>query len=165
MFSKDSQGTQEREFASRRFRSALLTRRMQESGWDDPDEVALVDVGEIRRANLRALLDVNGETQADCARRMDTAPAYISQILNQHGGRQMGRDFARRLERIYMLEHGWMDHDHSKSPYEEDRTTSAAAQAMQKRFEAMPEPMKTHIRGLMDQILRNKSPPKARKKK
>ena len=52
-------------------------------------------IAEIRLNNLRHLMRAHGHTQADVAREMGTAPAYLSQMINRHKGRRMGSAFAR----------------------------------------------------------------------
>lgn len=70
-------------------------------------------VKEIRRNNLRRLLDQHGGP-AQFARRMeknDRGSTY-SQIAGDNPTRNVGHNMAREIERKLGLEEGWMDVDH-----------------------------------------------------
>lgn len=78
-----------------------------------------MDVQEIRRARLIRLIE-SMKTQKAFADATDLAPAHVSQMVN--GVRQMGRDVARRIERLLKLPHGEMDR-----PLDEPNVLPAAA--------------------------------------
>ncbi len=71
-----------------------------------------MDVTSTRQRNLRTLvegLSANLGTQKAVAIRLDMAPSYLNQLL---GGKKMGDDVARKIERQAELSHGWMDVAH-----------------------------------------------------
>lgn len=74
----------------------------------------------IRYQNLLRLLDEVQGNQAELARRANTNPAYISQIVNgsplpSGRPRAVGDGLARRLERAFYKDEGWMDTSESGS--------------------------------------------------
>lgn len=97
-----------------------------------PSEYAVVDIQDIRRKNLDALLrEVETElgqsrgAAAELSRRTQVPAPFISQFLkarkHQGGGvRSMGDETARKLERGTNKPKGWMDVTH------DDHTTSDA---------------------------------------
>lgn len=78
-----------------------------------------MDNSEIRKANLLKLIeDKASGSQKDFANYVGTSPAYISQIINGTVGQNgkpatVGTALARKIEKAYDLEHGYMDF----SPY------------------------------------------------
>lgn len=71
-----------------------------------------MDVTTTRQRNLRTLvegLSSNLGTQKAVAIHLDMAPSYLNQLL---GGKKMGDDVARKVERQAGLTHGWMDVAH-----------------------------------------------------
>lgn len=71
-----------------------------------------MDVTSTRHRNIRSLVDrLTHElgTQKAIAIRFDMAPSYLNQLL---GGKKMGDDVARKIERQAGLAHGWMDVAH-----------------------------------------------------
>lgn len=76
-------------------------------------------VAEMRRANLKTLVDSAGG-QAAVAARLDVTPAQINQWIKASPDsktgkpRTIGDDSARRLETLFERPPGWMDHDHSR---------------------------------------------------
>ena len=82
-----------------------------------------MDIKQIRLRNLRSLIAMSG-TIANLARMSETAPAYLSQILNSlptstGKPRSLGDKLARKLEQALNKPYGWMDKDH-KNPDEEN---------------------------------------------
>lgn len=67
-----------------------------------------MDVKEIRRRNLAALMD-RYETQERFAEAVSTNPGYLSQIVSPNNSRTMGGVLARKIEKKLGLAHGWMD--------------------------------------------------------
>ena len=64
---------------------------------------------QIREENLRGLVVLAG-SQTAVAKKADTDPAYLSQILGDKAKRYIGDALARRLERAFDKPEGWMDH-------------------------------------------------------
>jgi len=78
-----------------------------------------MDIKQIRLCNLRSLIAESG-TIAKLARLSETAPAYLSQILNSlptstGKPRSVGDKLARKLEQALNKPYGWMDKDHLTS--------------------------------------------------
>lgn len=68
----------------------------------------LMDIKEIRRKNLRQLIDtIGGGKQSHLGSLSDTDPSLFSQILNRT--RNMGEELARKIERNLGLSYGSMD--------------------------------------------------------
>ena len=80
-----------------------------------------MDISEIRKANLLELIEIKSNgSQKDFANAVPTAPAYISQIINETIGRNgkpavVGTAMARKIEKAFNLEHGYMDIFHNKN--------------------------------------------------
>lgn len=74
-------------------------------------------IADIRKNNLEKLIKESGLNKGKFAEKIDTSPAYISQILSEKTQRDMGNDLARKIESLLAKDHGWMDvlHD-SPSP-------------------------------------------------
>jgi SOS-response transcriptional repressor LexA len=75
-----------------------------------------VDISQIRFKNMLSLMQ-RYKKQVEFAEAVDTAPAYISQLLGGYKkrgdtGRKIGDDFARKIEKKMKLPYGWMDADH-----------------------------------------------------
>jgi len=78
-----------------------------------------MDIKQIRLRNLRSLISESG-TIANLARLSETAPAYLSQILNSlptstGKPRSVGDKLARKLEQALNKPYGWMDRDHENA--------------------------------------------------
>lgn len=71
-----------------------------------------MDVKQIRKKNAQTLAQEVG-SWAELARRAETDPKYLSQIVSEKGTRQVGDKLARKLEQGCSKPHGWMDQDHS----------------------------------------------------
>lgn len=77
-----------------------------------------MDISDIRRANLLKLIETKSVgSQKDFANAVPTAPAYISQIINGTIGRNgkpatVGTSLARKIEKAFDLDHGYMDVAH-----------------------------------------------------
>jgi hypothetical protein len=69
-----------------------------------------MDVKEIRKIKFRRLAE-SAPSKAAFAEKIDTAPAYVSQILSSSpkNPRNIGDKIARRIEKIYKKPRGWMD--------------------------------------------------------
>ena len=88
-----------------------------------------MDIKQIRLRNLRSLIVESG-TIAKLARMSETAPAYLSQILNSlptstGKPRSVGDKLARKLEQALNKSYGWMDKDHDNA---DDSTLSLIQQ-------------------------------------
>lgn len=71
-----------------------------------------MDTKSIRLNNLQTLI-ARHSTQSKFAEAVDTAPAYISQILSNDHPANLGSALARKIEKNLNLEHGWMDREHN----------------------------------------------------
>lgn len=74
-----------------------------------------MDIRDIRRNNLAALVKASGGNKP-LADRIDTDPAYISQLLNVRTKADMGHVLARRIEAALDLPTGWMDQAQHDQP-------------------------------------------------
>lgn len=75
-----------------------------------------MDISEIRIRNLQLLIEQTGKL-VTVANRSDTAPSYLSQIINGSptkagNPRKLGDKLARKLESGMGKPHGWMDAPH-----------------------------------------------------
>ena len=74
-----------------------------------------MDISKIRIANLLNLIQLKTSgSQKDFANIAGTSPAYLSQIINGTVGKNgkpaaVGTALARKIEKAFNLEHGWMD--------------------------------------------------------
>lgn len=76
-----------------------------------------VDIKQIRRANMLALIGTKKGAKAAFASKVGTDPAYISQILSEKTKADIGDKLARAIESTHELPYGWMDHEHQKDAY------------------------------------------------
>jgi hypothetical protein len=133
--------------ASRIFRTLLYTGRIQ-AQWaeDDGERVPRVENREIRRTNLIALIRSCAMTKAAFARRVETNPAYISQMLS--GKRGLGTALARRIEASFGLERGWMDHLHAD---DNDQKAAGGRRATQPvpEWDSLGDDTKSQLRALI----------------
>ncbi len=68
-----------------------------------------MDIEDIRRDNLRALLRKHG-TQAALSEVIDVPPSYISRLLSRGRNRKhLKEDLARKIEKTAGLPHLWLD--------------------------------------------------------
>ena len=108
-----------------------------------------MDIKQIRLRNLRSLIVESG-TIANLARMSETAPAYLSQILNSlptstGKPRSVGDKLARKLEQALNKSYGWMDKDHDES----DDSASAMVQQvpllnMEQALKQLTRPLPVH---------------------
>jgi len=92
-----------------------------------------MDSKTIRKNNLLLLIK-HANSSAEVARRADTSPAVISQIISNKAVRNVGDTLARKIEKGFNLQHGWMDTpqtsltetDQSKTTETGDISSSAA---------------------------------------
>jgi hypothetical protein len=69
-------------------------------------------IKEIREQNLKILIIESGLSQGAFALKVETAPAYISQIFSTTTKRSMGDLVARKIEQKMNIPKGWMDTPH-----------------------------------------------------
>lgn len=69
-------------------------------------------VYEIRLSNLLILMKESGFSKSEFAEKIDTQPAYLSQIRSKKTPRDMGNDLARKIETLLDKPRGWMDTYH-----------------------------------------------------
>ena len=107
-------------------------------------------IDEIRLINLDILKKEGNFLWAEIAEKIDTAPAYLSQIRSKKTCRNMGHEIARRLEKEFNKPVGWLDSIHqinaaltgAKSAAERGlalsvKTAIEGAEEENKYFEAM----------------------------
>ena len=74
-----------------------------------------METNEIRRMNLRTLLNnyvTQGKSKADFAEVLGVTPSQLSQTTSPNPVRNIGRVYARRVEKALNLPTGWMDSLH-----------------------------------------------------
>ncbi|MBF0379376.1 MAG: LexA family transcriptional regulator [Magnetococcales bacterium] len=78
------------------------------------------DISDLRREKLAQIIRQEG-SQSSVARKIDTDPSYLSQIMSAKGRRNVGEALARRIEERFNKQPGWMDvdPDSDNSPYVE----------------------------------------------
>lgn len=74
-----------------------------------------MDVKQTRIANLKKLVEREGNNAAAVARKAGTSPTYLNQILNPKLRGQVGDRLARKLEAAYRKPRGWMDVPHGRT--------------------------------------------------
>jgi phage repressor protein C with HTH and peptisase S24 domain len=74
------------------------------------------DLSNLRRQKLAQLIRQEG-SQSGVARKIDTDPSYLSQIMSSKGRRNVGEALARRIEERFNKKPGWMDSDPDSHPY------------------------------------------------
>ncbi len=103
-----------------------------------------MDVYQARLDNLLTLLAREGEVQ-HLANKIGTPPAYISQITSHKTKRHMGAVLARKIERAYNLQRGWMDVPHGQD--------DAEAFALAKKIACLSPDRRAALRALIDSML------------
>ena len=71
-----------------------------------------MDAVAARTVNFRLLVDqlaAKGAKRAGIAVKLDMSPSFLSQL---YGGKKIGDDLARKLEKLQKLPRGWLDHEH-----------------------------------------------------
>lgn len=71
-----------------------------------------METKDIRRTNLKVLLNASELKQADFAGRCGLAPSVISQLINGH--RNLGDTLARKIEEAFAVQRGWLDIPHGE---------------------------------------------------
>jgi len=99
------------------------------SAWDQQCLIPNMKVIEqIRRENLATLWSRSGKTQFDFGEMIGKSQTQVGQWLNASidvksgRPRTMSSDIARHIERVLILDEGWMDHDHQEAGSDEARS-------------------------------------------
>lgn len=100
-------------------------------------------IRKIRLKQLIARVRGDGGNQADVARRVQTDPAYLSQILGKEG-REVGDELARRLEKAFKMPHGWMD-----TLGEQGAEVSSQVMGMALEIDDLPQAQKEAIKTML----------------
>ena len=119
-------------------------------------------IADIRRINIELLIKESGLGKGKFAEKIETAPAYISQILSEKTNRDMGSDLARKIERLLKKPHGWMDAVHdSDDPLiiKEENKLSLSSQLDNMKLRVKKIPLIDFNRaGSWQEVLRNHTP-------
>lgn len=95
-------------------------------------------ISEIRRENARALRDQAGSNKA-FAERVGVEPPAASRVLSARATRNIGDEFARRIEHAFSREDGWLDSHHATDrSASENRVTPPASKSATQSLEAPP---------------------------
>lgn len=102
-----------------------------------------------RRNNLRYLVAQTGG-QVEVAKRVDTDPAYLSQVLANWKGRGVGDALARRIETAFGKPVGWMDQAHDQKPIPAEVVVhgfkiSQETAALAAELEKLTEPLRSVV--------------------
>lgn len=100
--------------------------------------IELMDNKTIRYNNARSLIERLGSLEA-FAEKIDRAPTQCSAFAGANPRKGIGDSIARHIERSFMLDHGWMDQDHSGDT-KKPKTTESEPQKLAPdgdRFQAL----------------------------
>lgn len=89
------------------------------------DNADMTDIKQIRRQNLRKLIDDSGMTDAEFAQRCGSSPSTFSQILSAKARRGLGDELARRIESVMNIEQGYLDTTHQKTTSQVNKAPTA----------------------------------------
>lgn len=78
-------------------------------GAKNTHNVDMTDIKQIRRQNLRQVINNSGMTDAEFAQSCGSSPSTFSQILSTKARRSLGDDLARRIEAAHNLPNGYLD--------------------------------------------------------
>ncbi|TDB41627.1 transcriptional regulator [Photorhabdus khanii] len=71
-----------------------------------------METKDIRRKNLKSLMESSDLSQASFAMRCDLSPSMISQLIN--GYRNLGDSLSRKIEKKLDIKRGWLDVPHDE---------------------------------------------------
>jgi hypothetical protein len=133
------------------------------------DSGRAVDIHEIRRRNLRTLIDehANGNLSrfVEITLRGVTSYKALQHVTGPRAGRNLGSALARKIEAQLQLERGWMDHDRSGTVHTGRVPGGRSERVVQlaESIESLPQPVRVHLEQIVKAL--GKRPSKARHKK
>lgn len=123
---------------------------------------------EIRKENLRQLVQEIGSQTALGRKLGHNDGAFISQILGPKAGRNVGDDFARALEKACNKPRGWMDQEHGdrRAPVTGlPGSLTDTAIRMARFMDALPPEAREHLKALMEDLEPTITPPPKKKRR
>lgn len=120
------------------------------------DSGRTVDIHEIRRRNLRSLIEehANGNLSrfVEVTLRGSTSYKGLQQVTGPRAARNLGSALARRIEAQLRLERGWMDQDHSGTAH--TMTVPGGRSERVVRLAESIESLSPPIRALLEQLVK-----------
>ncbi len=133
------------------------------------DSGRTVDIHEIRRRNLRTLINehANGNLSRFVEVTLGGLTSYkaLQHVTGPRAGRNLGSALARKIEAQLQLERGWMDHDRSGTVYTGAVPGGRSERVVQlaESIESLPRPVRVHLEQIVKALGKRTS--KARHKK
>ena len=133
------------------------------------DSGRTVDIHEIRRRNLRTLIDehANGNLSHFVEMTLGGLTSYkaLQHVTGARAARNLGSALARRIEAQLQLERGWMDHDRSGTVHTGTVPGGRSERVAQlaESIESLPRPVRVHLEQIVKALGRRSL--KARQKK
>ena len=128
-----------------------------------------MDIHEIRRCNLRTLIDehANGNLSQFVETTLGGLTSYkaLQHVTGPRAARNLGSALARKIEARLQLERGWMDHDHSGTVHTGMVPAGRSERVAQlaESIESLPQSMRIPLEQIVKAL--GKRPSKARHKK
>lgn len=123
------------------------------------------EIDNVRQGQLRELLSTRfGGVQRDLAEAIGREPNYVSRMLSNARHRKgIGEDVARDIEKRLGLPRGWMDGEARDSivPIHGAGLSREAAEVARK-WQRVPEPMRTQLAGFIEALVVAPATPKKR---
>ena len=120
------------------------------------DSARTVDIHEIRRRNLRSLVEehANGNLSrfVEVTLRGSTSYKGLQQVTGPRAARNLGSALARRIETQLQLERGWMDQDRSGAAH--TMTVPGGRSERVARLAESIESLSPPIRALLEQLVK-----------
>ena len=119
------------------------------------DSGRTVDIHEIRRRNLRTLINehANGNLSRFVEMTLGGLTSYkaLQHVTGPRAGRNLGSALARKIEAQLQLERGWMDHDRSGTVH--TATVPGGRSARVVRLAELIESLTPRIRVLVEKLV------------
>lgn len=112
-----------------------------------------MDIRHIRRANMLTLIK-REPSKAAFARKVETDPAYVSQILSTKTKAEIGNTLARAIEQAYKLPNGWMDREHEQQEVTVEHEFDALTEAW---VQLLPEEQRELFADIQKRAAHNKA--------
>ena len=115
-----------------------------------------VDIHEIRRSNLRFLVeeyaDGNLTTFVEVTLRDSMSYKVLQRVVSSGARRNLGSALARRIEAQLRLERGWMDHDRSGTAHTETAFGGYSGRVL--RLAELIESLSPSVRRLLEKLVK-----------
>jgi hypothetical protein len=117
----------------------------------DPNTEPMADIHEIRRRNLRSLVDEHADGNltrfVEVALNGLTSYKGLQHVTGRGERRNLGSSMARKIEAQLQLARGWMDQDRSGTVHVATVPGGRSERVMQlaECIETLPEPVRVHL--------------------